>query len=581
MSEPVTATLAGISLTLETGGAEFLRTDSLWRLRAVHERFLTTQTLPAQGCAIDIGAGFGAFALPFARRYPGWQIWCFEPNPAAFSALERNIRAHGLTNVRAFQLAVMGGTEFQDVPEVVRALLADDAAALVSACPMRPYRRHLLLDGFLDAGGRPDAETEVLELPTLPAAALAALAPDLVKLVAPRAERGILEALQGAMPSWLIGESWQMLSPRLLGEATQAWVPFARSPRLALRRSDKGQTRRDGLDIVLHAADAPADRIASAVSGLTGADNTDIRLILVTTPQTVLPSLPDDTRLRVVQAPHRGWSTAQNLGRSLSQASHIAFLDVLDRAEPGLFLKLLDLARLCEAEVVQGGGKGGPSWAALPKDGEFRLSGLGGGFMPASRLMAEFPPGRARVYRQDFLDARRIWLPEHLRAFSGHYLHFLALQHAGTVPMLPTTNFHESRSFGRLDESAFYLLEVCRLILKRGIEEGWRDFTPLLDGFCLALREACPRLAPPLQGGFLQGMAELLVFMEKSLGAFMPRPALEAMPEIPKLTEAVQRLHQHLKDAGDGYAWAWLDGPQLQAPFMVQQRLWRDQPTKD
>lgn len=579
MTDTVTATLAGIRMTLETGGAGFLRDDSLWRLRAVHERFLATQTLPAQGRAIDIGAGFGAFALPFARRYPGWDIWCFEPNPEAFAALDRNIRSHGLTNVRALPVAVMGGQAGPADPAVVSALLAADAPALVSACAQHPFRRHLRPDGFLDASPRPDPDTELHDFPTLPAAALTVLAPDLVKLIAPRAERGILAALQGAMPSWLVGESWQMLSPRLLGQTTlAAWVPFARSPRLALRRSGLAEPRRDGLDIVLQAAAAPAARISTAVDRLMQGEAADVRLIVVADPQTTLPPLPDDPRLSVLRAPHPGETTALNLGRSRSDARHIAFLDVQDRAEPDLFTRLLDLARLSDAEVVQGGGKGGPAWAALPKAGAFRLGGHGGGFVASARLLADHPPSRARIYRRDFLDARRIGLPEHLQAFGGHYLHLLALQHAGVVPILPGAGFHDHRAPDPLDEAAFYLLEVCRLIVKRGIEEGWRDFGPVLEGFCHALRRACPHIPPALQSGFLEGMAELLVLMEKALGPFMPRPADQVMTEIPRLPEAVQRLRQRLHGTTEGYAWAWMDSPRLQAPLMRQNRLWQTWP---
>lgn len=579
MVDRATASLAGVRLELETGGLASLTEDSLWRLREVYERFLATQTLPPIGRAIDIGAGFGAFALPFAHQYPGWEVWCFEPNSAAFAALERNILSHGLTNVRAYPVAVMGVSEAVATRDVTRDWPSGGADALLGACTERNFRCHLKLDGFIDANTLPDPETEVIGLPTLPAAFLAPLEPDLVKLIAPQAERGILEALRGKMPQWLLGESWQMLSPRLLENATRAaWVPFARSPRLGLRRSALGTSRRDGLDIVLHAGNASAGHISEAVNQLTATEAADVCLVLVAEPQSVLPTLPDHPRLKVLRTPHSGWTTAHNLGRSQSMARHLAFIDVLDRPEPGLFTRLLDLARLSGSEVVQGGNTQGPSWAALPKDGLFQHEGQGGGFLPAKMLIAVHPPTRARVLRHDFLDARKIWLPEHLGAYSGHYLHFMTLQHAGMVPMLPSTGFRETHGMARSNESAFYLLEVCRLILKRGIEEGWPDFAPLLDGFCLALRGACTHVLPPLQSGFVEGMAELLVLMEKALGSFMPRPADQAMPEIPRLSEAVERLRHRLRGAGDSYAWAWMDGPRLQSPFIQQYKVWQDRP---
>ena len=584
MDERATVTFCGLRMELETGGAKFLRDDSLWRLRAVHERFLATQTLAETGRAIDIGAGFGAFALPFARRYPGWEVWCFEPDPTAFAALQRNILAHGLTNLRAFPVAVRGGTDVTPAPgtvdKITRALLAADTGALLGLCAAQPYRRHLRLDGFLDASPRSDSETEVVALPTLPADVLTALKPDLVKLIAPWAERGILAALQGAMPRWLVGESWQTLSPRLLGQANRAaWVPFARAPHLALRRSGLPDPRRDGLDILLHADQAPAARTLATLVQLTATEAADVRFLLVATPRTDLPALPEDPRLHVLRAPHTGWSTAQNLGRSRSEARHIAFVDVQDQPEPGLFTRLLDLARVSGAEVVQGGSALGPSWATLPRDAVFRLDGQNGGMVAASRLIAAHPPSRARVYRRDGLDARKVWFPEHLAAFAGHYLHFLTLQHAATVPVLPNSGFRESRAIAQPPEAAFYLLEVCRLILKRGIEEGWRTFGPMLDGFALALRETCPQIIPSLQGRFLDGMAELLVLMEKALGPQMPRAAEDAMPEIARLADAIGRQRARLADMPDGAIWALFDGPALQPPLVAQYGLWPNEPT--
>jgi FkbM family methyltransferase len=41
---------------------------------------------------IDVGAHIGAFALWLAERYPGLRGACYEPDPAAFSYLERNVR---------------------------------------------------------------------------------------------------------------------------------------------------------------------------------------------------------------------------------------------------------------------------------------------------------------------------------------------------------------------------------------------------------------------------------------------------------------------------------------------------------
>lgn len=53
---------------------------------------------------VDIGAQIGCYALRAAGL--GARVLAFEPFPANFSALQRNIALNGLSNVRAFQCAV-------------------------------------------------------------------------------------------------------------------------------------------------------------------------------------------------------------------------------------------------------------------------------------------------------------------------------------------------------------------------------------------------------------------------------------------------------------------------------------------
>ncbi len=65
-----------------------LDTYRLGRLRALASSRQTT--------VVDVGAHVGAFALEVARRFPGAQVFCFEPNPRACSYLRRNIEDNGL-----------------------------------------------------------------------------------------------------------------------------------------------------------------------------------------------------------------------------------------------------------------------------------------------------------------------------------------------------------------------------------------------------------------------------------------------------------------------------------------------------
>jgi FkbM family methyltransferase len=62
---------------------------------------------PPRGTVVDIGANIGAFTLDCAYRYPSVRIDAYEPNPAVFRTLQKNIDANGLGGrVRLYNEAV-------------------------------------------------------------------------------------------------------------------------------------------------------------------------------------------------------------------------------------------------------------------------------------------------------------------------------------------------------------------------------------------------------------------------------------------------------------------------------------------
>jgi FkbM family methyltransferase len=89
------------------GRMVFLRTDSILgrSLRqygewAQAEIDLLCDLLPADGVALDVGAYIGTHTLALARRAgAGGRVVAFEPHPAFFALLERNVTDNGLTNV--------------------------------------------------------------------------------------------------------------------------------------------------------------------------------------------------------------------------------------------------------------------------------------------------------------------------------------------------------------------------------------------------------------------------------------------------------------------------------------------------
>ena len=57
---------------------------------------------------VDIGAGSGDFAICVARRSPRSRVFAFEPLPESYALLEENLRLNGLSNVKAFPVAIGG-----------------------------------------------------------------------------------------------------------------------------------------------------------------------------------------------------------------------------------------------------------------------------------------------------------------------------------------------------------------------------------------------------------------------------------------------------------------------------------------
>jgi FkbM family methyltransferase len=57
---------------------------------------------------VDLGAGFGDFAIYAAGRYPRSTVYAYEPSPVSFARLQANVRLNRADRVRSFPLAVGG-----------------------------------------------------------------------------------------------------------------------------------------------------------------------------------------------------------------------------------------------------------------------------------------------------------------------------------------------------------------------------------------------------------------------------------------------------------------------------------------
>ncbi|MGI3166852.1 glycosyltransferase [Pseudooceanicola sp. 200-1SW] len=558
----------GQSAALETGGDGFLEADSRWRLAQIHEAALAQWALPARGHALDVGAGFGAFALLFALAWPGWRVSCFEPDEAAYGALCRNIARLGLGDrVGARRAAILPGAEGGTGP-----LRRDRKRPAFLAADRPPWR-----EGYR-------AET----FPALPPERLAATDATLLRLTAPGVEEAVLTAFGDALPRFVLGECWGDPPPSALatGGGTQIYLPLAGS---AWQLRDPGQgAHPPGLDIVVAMYNS-AQTIVDCLDSLRRDPAPDQHIWVVDDGST------DDSVARIRAAfgadppgmtllckPNGGCASARNWGRMHSGAAHLAFVDADDMVDPGFYAGLLELARYSGQGVVQGSfqpfrdSDRGRIWLPRPEaEGLAHLPRRPFGpaqvcDIPWPEIVTGQPSIWRRIYRRDFLDGHDIWFPEHIRAFDDQIFQIVSGYHAGHVPARDDLRYlyrqHPGQDIAQGDARALYSLEMYRLILRRAVAEGWSDFRPVAASFFNTLewsyRGLRPDLAEDLGPALLRGAAELWVYMLKVFG-----PDLEGAGrpgDLPDLfAQTAARLSRQLDGVGNSYVFAYLDAPQM------------------
>lgn len=582
----------GVRVALETGRDAFLRQDSLWRVREIYERFLGLHPLPDTGVAVDVGAGFGAFAVPFALAYPGWRVVCFEPVPASYDLLCRNVEANGLASVTAVRCAVTGaGTLTADLSAALRAF---EPARIHDAAPRTTFRQNRRMAAFL--GSDTDAEwrdsTRTLTLPAIPAEGLAELGPDLVKLVCPGFEDEVMR-VAGGLASFIVGESWRAPAARHAfrsgPSSPHVYVPLAGTP-LRLHRALDDHGRRDGLDVVVATYNA-RDWILECVEGLVANDEADIRAVIVDDGSTdgsgdlVRRHFGDESRVRVLRKPNGGCASARNFGRLNSDATHVAFVDADDFVDAALFPTLLELARYSGDPVTQGGFDlvfaDGDEVRHQPSSEQedhrqvprHPFRGIDYFHLDAAALIPGQPTIWRRVYRRDFLDNRNVWFPEHIRAFDDQIFHMLSLHYAGRVLCTDAVAYHYRQHPGQDirqgDERCFYSLEMYQMALKRAIAEGWNDFAPIVASFANTINWTADSVRPDLRERFLRGAAEIWVLIDKALGASAFRIANVGSVTAPEFSQMVAGFKRRYGDLPQSYAWAYMSTIEM-SPDLVR-----------
>ena len=581
------ARLFGQTITLATPGDAFTPGDTRWRTTTIYEPFLATRSLPPTGTAIDIGAAYGGFAIPFALAFPGWKIWCFEPDREAYEALCANIETHKLNNVLALNVAVNDGTTPPDLATLIAA--GWDRANpnhLRAACPETPFRQHREKKGFVEFSpeSEPHEEFDSRMFPTFPADALGALEPTLMKITAPGCDTAIFRTLRDSSLDFIFGEIWQPVPSEMIhrhdGTPREVWLPLAGTS-LALRQTRDTAQRRSGLDVVVALYNAK-EYIQDCVDSIINNDCDTIRALVVDDGSTdgsgdyVEQLYAGNPRVTLLRKPNGGCASARNFGRLHSDASHITFVDADDLCDGDMYPKLMELAHYSGAELVQGGfsfldtdDDGTPrltpsyedtALADLPRE---PLGDMPFFIAPSERLMIGQPTIWRRVYRRDFLDNKKVWFPEHIRAFDDQIFQMLTLLYARNVYCTDQVQYHYRQHPGQDikqgDERLFYSLEMFRTMLKRGLSEGWSNFEPVLQSYVNTVNWIYGGLRADLKPDFIKGAAELWVYMQKALGADAFAKFDDTSFDAVDFAFHVRQFHDKLEGLGTSFMWGYLD----------------------
>ena len=350
------------------------------------------------------------------------------------------------------------------------------------------------------------------------------------------------------------------------------------------RKYDKGVIKpsRQGLDIVVAMYNA-RDYIVRCIDSLLVDGRPEIRVIVVNDGSTdasdelVEEHFRDDPRVRLVSKLNGGCASARNYGRMVSDTSHIAFVDADDFVDETFFAALFDLAAYCGDEVVQGGfdlydeadsRPYSPSYEeALFEEVPRRPFGACQAIeVDNMRLLSGQPSIWRRVYRRDFLDSKKLFFPENIRAFDDYIFHLLTLTYSGNLHMLPDLRYHyrqhPDQDVKQADSRHFSVLYMFRQLITRSIDEGWNDFSPYVASILNSIAFTVEILKGDLLRRFLDGSARTCALIRQIYGDGViseQRLSLVEHPDfLPLYREAVMQLSQFPQ----GPHWTFLNAPE-------------------
>lgn len=501
----------------------------------IYEGFLGTRVLPSSTVIVDDFPGHLP-ALFAARMRPDLSVYCVCKGKVA-AALEETATRNGLTNLKAIPM--------EEMAETLKAHAGSD----------------VLLQG-----------AEIMTTRD--------------------ALRRTLDTMDGQLH--LFAQERKVVPANRIfgtGSAANVHVSLTDGQRWRLDHHAIGATqpRRNGVDVVVAAYNA-TDHLVECVDSLLCAGRDDVRVIVVDdgstdeTASLTTQHYGNDPRVSLVSKPNGGCASARNYGRISSDATHIAFVDADDFVTAGFFADLYDLACYTGGEMVQGGfdyhdaTRANPFYPSIEAEAfaghaTMDFGGRRAISLEGREVMRSQPTIWRRVYRRDFLDARKIAFPENVRAYDDYIFHLLSLNDAGQIWMLPDHLYHyrqhPAQDIRSGDERHLYVPFMFAQILKRSVDEGWPDFVPVAESIMDTINWSVDLLRPDLIEPFLRASARICVHVRMTYGARILSDALIGRIRHPDFKYHFEAALTQAKRNPEGPHWAMVAGP-LQHPDLVR-----------